>query len=32
LVRDPEIIKVAWQMMRLPPEARVLEETPTGRS
>jgi N-acetylglucosaminyldiphosphoundecaprenol N-acetyl-beta-D-mannosaminyltransferase len=32
LVRDPEIIKVAWQMVRLPPEARVLEETPTGRS
>jgi N-acetylglucosaminyldiphosphoundecaprenol N-acetyl-beta-D-mannosaminyltransferase len=32
LVRDPEILKVAWQMMRLPPEARVLEETQTGRS
>jgi N-acetylglucosaminyldiphosphoundecaprenol N-acetyl-beta-D-mannosaminyltransferase len=30
LVRDPEIIKVAWQMLRLPPEARVLEETQTG--
>ena len=27
LVRDPEIIKVAWQMLRLPREARVLEET-----
>jgi N-acetylglucosaminyldiphosphoundecaprenol N-acetyl-beta-D-mannosaminyltransferase len=27
LVRDPEIIKVAWQMLRLPQEARVLEET-----
>ena len=30
LVRDPEILKVAWQMLRLPPEARVLEETQTG--
>lgn len=30
LVRDPEIIKVAWQMLRLPPDARVLEETQTG--
>lgn len=27
LVRDPAIVKVAWQMLRLPPEARVLEET-----
>lgn len=27
LVRDPEIIKVAWRMLRLPREARVLEET-----
>ena len=27
LVRDPEIVKVAWRMLRLPPEARVLEET-----
>jgi N-acetylglucosaminyldiphosphoundecaprenol N-acetyl-beta-D-mannosaminyltransferase len=27
LVRDPGIIKVAWQMLRLPPEARVLDET-----
>jgi N-acetylglucosaminyldiphosphoundecaprenol N-acetyl-beta-D-mannosaminyltransferase len=27
LARDPAIIKVAWQMLRLPPEARVLEET-----
>ncbi|MGB5810082.1 MAG: WecB/TagA/CpsF family glycosyltransferase, partial [Polyangiales bacterium] len=26
LVRDPEIIKIAWEMMRLPPEARVLDE------
>lgn len=26
LVRDPEIIKVAWRMLRLPQEARVLEE------
>jgi len=26
LVRDPEIIKVAWRMLRLPREARVLEE------
>lgn len=25
-VRDPEIIKVAWQMLRLPRAARVLEE------
>ncbi|MDH3200447.1 MAG: WecB/TagA/CpsF family glycosyltransferase [Myxococcales bacterium] len=30
LVRDPKILKVAWQMLRLPPEARVLEETQTG--
>ncbi|MDH3843685.1 MAG: WecB/TagA/CpsF family glycosyltransferase, partial [Myxococcales bacterium] len=30
LVRDPEIVKVAWRMLRLPPEARVLEETQTG--
>jgi N-acetylglucosaminyldiphosphoundecaprenol N-acetyl-beta-D-mannosaminyltransferase len=30
LVRDPEIIKVAWQMLRLPPEARVLEDTQAG--
>lgn len=30
LVRDLEIIKVAWQMFRLPPEARVVEETRTG--
>ena len=30
LVRDPEILKVAWEMLRLPPEARVLEETQTG--
>lgn len=30
LVRDPEIIKVAWQMLRLPREARVLEETRAG--
>ena len=26
LVRDPEILKVAWRMLRLPPEARALEE------
>jgi N-acetylglucosaminyldiphosphoundecaprenol N-acetyl-beta-D-mannosaminyltransferase len=26
LVRDLEIIKVAWQMLRLPREARVLED------
>jgi N-acetylglucosaminyldiphosphoundecaprenol N-acetyl-beta-D-mannosaminyltransferase len=31
LVRDPEIIKVAWQMLRLPRETRVLEDTQTGR-
>jgi N-acetylglucosaminyldiphosphoundecaprenol N-acetyl-beta-D-mannosaminyltransferase len=30
LVRDPEIVKVAWQMLRLPPDARVLEDTRTG--
>ena len=30
LVRDPEIIKVAWQMLRLPREDRVLEEISTG--
>ncbi len=30
LVRDPEILKIAWQMLRLPPEARTLEETHTG--
>lgn len=30
LVRDTEIIRVAWRMLRLPKEARVLEETPTG--
>jgi N-acetylglucosaminyldiphosphoundecaprenol N-acetyl-beta-D-mannosaminyltransferase len=28
LVRDLAIIKVAWQMLRLPPEARVLEDAP----
>lgn len=31
LVRDPEIFKVAWRMLRLPREARVLEETQTDR-
>ncbi len=30
LVRDPAILKVAWRMLRLPPEARVLEEPQTG--
>lgn len=25
LVRDPEILKIAWQMLKLPPEARVIE-------
>lgn len=36
LVRDPAIVRVAWQMLRLPPEARVLpegrvlDETQTG--
>jgi N-acetylglucosaminyldiphosphoundecaprenol N-acetyl-beta-D-mannosaminyltransferase len=29
LLRDTEIIKVAWRMLRLPREARVLEETQT---
>jgi N-acetylglucosaminyldiphosphoundecaprenol N-acetyl-beta-D-mannosaminyltransferase len=32
LVRDPEIIKVAWQMLRLPREARVLEDTGSSGS
>jgi N-acetylglucosaminyldiphosphoundecaprenol N-acetyl-beta-D-mannosaminyltransferase len=32
LVRDPEIIKVAWQMLQLPPEARVIDETEAGGS
>lgn len=32
LVRDPEIIKVAWRMLRLSRDARVLEETNTGES
>ena len=27
LVRDTEIIKVAWQMLRLPPAARLLDES-----
>jgi N-acetylglucosaminyldiphosphoundecaprenol N-acetyl-beta-D-mannosaminyltransferase len=31
LVRDPEIIKIVWRMLRLPREARVLEETQPGR-
>ena len=26
LVRDPEIIKIAWRTLRLPPEAKVLDE------
>lgn len=31
LVRDPEILRIAWRMLRLPPEARTLEE-PQRRS
>jgi len=30
LVRDPEIVRVAWRMLRLPPEARVLEKGQAG--
>jgi len=31
LVRDPEIAKIAWRMLRLPPEARVLDEAQPDR-
>lgn len=30
LVRDPAIVKVAWRMLRMPPESRTVEESRTG--
>jgi N-acetylglucosaminyldiphosphoundecaprenol N-acetyl-beta-D-mannosaminyltransferase len=30
LVRDPQIVKIAWRTLRLPPEARSLDEAQSG--